>query len=99
MHRCGYPTRLDLLRSVACAIVDIGVRFLSQKKFTVSEKRSEDYPHPIPRLKKGKVKRGYVHHGKPENLGVWKIAMAKTKDEWTFVHTTFPSEDPSDSDL
>src|SRR5258706_2637881 len=63
------------------------------------EARSEGYQHPIPRLKKDKVKRGYAHHGKTENLGVWRAVVAKTKDEWTFVHISFPSEDHSDSDL
>jgi len=76
------------------------VEVLKPEFFNVaSETRSEDYQHPIPRLKKDKVKRGYAHHGKPENLGVWRTVMAKTKDEWTFVHITFPSEDHSDSDL
>ena len=56
------------------------------------EARSEDYRHPIPRLRKDKVNRGYAHHGKT-------TVMAKTKNEWTFVHISFPSEDPSDSDL
>jgi len=50
------------------------------------EARSEGCQHPIPRLKKDKVKRGYVHHGKTENLGVWRTVVAKTKDEWTFIH-------------
>lgn len=76
------------------------VEVLKPEFFTVaSETRSEGYQHPISRLKKDKVKRGYAHHGRPENLGVWTTVMAKTKDAWTFVHISFPSEDLSDSDL
>ena len=29
---------------------------------------------------------------------IWTV-VAKTKDEWTFIHISFPSEDSSDSDL
>ena len=54
------------------------------------EERFEHYQHPIPRLKKDKVKRGYAHHGKAENLGVWTTVVARTKDEWAFVHVSFP---------
>jgi len=48
--------------------------------------RTEDYQHPPPRLKKDKVKRGYAHNGKAENLGIWTTVMSKTKDEWAFIH-------------
>ena len=42
--------------------------------FATPEARSEHYQHPIPPA---------------ENLGVWTI-VARTKDEWTFVHISFP---------
>ena len=60
---------------------------------------SEYYQHPIPRLKKDKVKRGYAHYGKAENLGVWTTVMARTNDEWTFVHISFLLDNSSDQDL
>jgi len=75
------------------------VEFLIRNFAVASKAISEGCQHPIPRLKKDKVKRGYAHHGKTENLGVWKTVVAKTKDEWTFIHISFPSEDPSDSDV
>ena len=64
-----------------------------------SEERSEHYQHQIPRLKEDKVNRGYAHHRKAENLGVWTTIIARTKDEWTFVHISFPLDNSSDSDL
>jgi len=74
------------------------VEVLKPEFFAVApEARSEGYQHPIPRLKKDKVKRGYAHHGKTENLGLEDCCG---QDQlWTFVHISFPSEDPSDSDL
>ena len=42
----------------------------------------EGYRHPIPRLKKDKVKRGDAHQGRRRTCS-----------------GSFPSEDPSDSDL
>ena len=76
------------------------VEVLKPEFFIVApEERSEHYQHPIPRLKKDKVKRGYAHYGKAENLGVWTTVMARTKDEWTFVHISFLLDNPPDSDL
>jgi len=76
------------------------VEFLIRNFAVASEARSEGCQHPIPRLKKDQVKRGYAHHGKTENLrGLEDCCGANTKDEWTFIRISFPSEDPSDSDV
>jgi len=49
-------------------------KFFKPELFAVApEARSEDYQHPIPRLKKDKEKRGYVHHGKTENQFMYQI--------------------------
>jgi hypothetical protein len=53
--------------------------------------RIEDCENPPPRLKKDKVKRGYAHNGRKENMGVWTTVVAETKDDWTFIHISFPS--------
>ena len=76
------------------------VEVLKPKFFIVApEERSEYYQHPIPRLKKDEVKRCYAHHGKAENLGVWTTVMARTKNDWTFVHISFPLDNSSDLDV
>ena len=67
------------------------VEVLKPEFFIVApEEIFEHYQHPIPRLKKDKVKRCYAHHGKAENLGVWTTVMARTKNDWTLVHISFP---------
>ena len=68
------------------------------------EEGSEHYQHPVPQLKEGKVKRCYAHHGKAENIygclmGVWTAVMARTKNDWTFVHIFFPVGNSSGSDV
>ena len=67
------------------------VEVLKTELFTIEPyERCADYQHDVPRLKKDKVKRGFAHIGKMENLGVWATVIAKPKDEWTFVHISFP---------
>ena len=86
----------DTGRAFRASVVEV----LKPEFFIVApEERSEHYQHLIPRLKKDKVKRGYAHYGKAENLGVWTTVMARTKDEWTFVHISFPLDDSSNLDL
>ena len=76
------------------------VEVLKPEFFIVApEERSEHYQHPIPRLKKDKVKRCCAHRGKAENSGVWTTVMARTKNGWTLVHISFPLDNSSGLDV
>jgi len=68
------------------------VEVLKPEFFAVApEARFEGYQHPIPRLKKDKVKRGWairIMGRRRTQLGVWRI-VAKARDEWTDIRSHF----------
>ena len=65
------------------------VEVLKPEFFIVApEERSERYQHPIPRLKKDKVKRCYAHHGKQR---IWVFGQLSWPEPRTIGHSfTFP---------
>jgi hypothetical protein len=75
------------------------VEVLKPEFFNVKfDTRTEYYQHPPYRLKKDKVKRGYTYSGKVEKLDIWTTVMSKTKEEWIFIHISFPTEASLDSE-
>jgi len=53
------------------------------------------YENPPPRLKKDKLKREreamHIIGGR-RNMGAWTAVVAETKDDWTFIPISFPSD-------